>query len=143
MSLDGENVGVVSLQPDITCSLRFFRATSVEQDGESHVRRSSPRIFKSTSDAAGYDASVMMWTSLQEVHEKESISLLGRSVVMHTAHSSFPQGVCIGLSTIQLHILHFKSERETVFDGKKRARERGLPAFIDGGDLRKMLFATD
>ena len=95
------------------------------------------------SDATGYDTSVMMWTSLQELHENDSRSLLQRSVVMHTAHSSFPQGVCIGLSTIQLHILLIKSERETVIDGKKRVRERGLPAFIDGGDLRKMLFATD
>ena len=74
VSLDGENAGKRDLQPDSTCSFRFLRATTSEQDAQ--VRSSAPNTFMTTFDAAGYEDSVILWNCLQEGHVNVSRSLL-------------------------------------------------------------------
>lgn len=97
----------------------------------------------STSGAAGYDAVEIEWTSKQDVHVNDSGLHFEITAATQTAHTVFPQGDCTGLSIMQPQELHCRSLRGTAVGGKKRERESGAAAFMDGGASHRILLAME
>ena len=59
VSLDGENVDEVLLQPDSTCCLRWSRVTTIEHGLLSHSMSSAEITLSTTSDAGVNDVDVI------------------------------------------------------------------------------------
>ena len=59
VSLDGEKVDAVILQPDSMCCFKCFKPTTAVQDELSHRVSNAPRTLSTTSDAGVKEVELM------------------------------------------------------------------------------------